>query len=245
MDNKYTWTYMSDTFKDMYKATNVQCIDSDEECYNMKYSMDNLDITDVTAEEGLNQQLSDICPLNNDPQLCCDSSQRNSGEVINVLDYEKVKPTYDEQGNLTKVEVCNCGRFLDDRQRQECVDEYCNNFRDPTIYETCKIDDGNINPSENTMDALLIGTGEETDVVTIEESQFRPDCETASCSPLIPSPPFPPVPPVTNGSVTTVYEPTGTSKTVSLVVLGAAGIFFIVTVVIIIITVKKRKKTTF
>lgn len=239
MDNRYTWTYMSNTFKDMYKATNVQCLEGDKECYNAKYTMDNVD---VTAEEN---QLSNICPLNNDPQLCCDSSQKNSGEVINVLAYEKVKPTYDEEGDLVRVEVCNCGRFLDDRQRQECIDEFCVNFRDPTIYETCKIDDGKINSATNTMDALLIGTEEESNTITIEQPQLRPDCGS-SCTP--PKPKVVKVPPtalsINKPYDTGIYEPEGTQKTVSLVVLVVFGIFLIIGIGILIITSKKKRYLT-
>lgn len=202
MDNsEYTYSYMTDTFRNMYGATKAQCL-SPTGCYNQQHDMasvsEQIDIYNSIVEEQ-NQEEELIPELNfqshninkvqpllcetGDLSLCCDASLKNLGTTVQVADYEKINPLYDEDNNLSQVELCNCGKYLDESQIQQCVENSCNNFRDPTVYESCKIEDGMINTNDNVMDTILIDSSAyDSETVVFSKMDMRPDCSTTSCA---------------------------------------------------------------
>lgn len=117
------------------EQSSMTCVDAKKKCtYNIPIPISQyntyaktLPQTDANRQKKLNDY---VCKNNvGDLMQCCDPNGANANEIAKGS--KLINPIMDASGNITEYQICNC-------TTQQCKDDNCKGFRQPTNYEWCR-----------------------------------------------------------------------------------------------------------
>lgn len=75
--------------------------------------------------------------LQGEAYTCCDQNDPNAQEILNDYNVHDIKINKNSDEIITEIDICNCTGS--NSKKQKCKSKYCKNFKKPTRYEACKI----------------------------------------------------------------------------------------------------------